>query len=132
MISTCLEVPDHQYLMSGMDNSDLLLRVLRNIITALNTSLEDAKNSTELNITNQAQHFIYSHNKGNLDIGGNTYVIILLSILVLLALLFIMCGLFQKAEAHSNADLSDSLLFDNPQNELMSSYFDAPITTSMI
>ena len=36
--------------------------------------------------------------------GGNTYIIFILSVLVVLAFLFAICGLFHKAEAHKKHD----------------------------
>ena len=113
--------------MTFTDDRDLLVHVLRNV-TAFKTSMD----MFSTNHTKEAQHFTYSDNKENLDMGGHIYVIILLSIIVVLAILFTMFGLLNKAEAHSKSDLTDTLLFKNPQNDVMSSYFEARSTTSLI
>ena len=132
-------------------NGELLLRMLRNA-ASLYTNSSIVQNSTDVarNYTNSSStatnltttpHFTFGAEKSQqldggasdeIEFGGTTYVIVLLSVLVLLAILFTLCGLFHKAEAHSKADLDDSLLFDIRHHDLITSYFDAPSTTSLI
>ena len=137
-----------------MGKTELLLRILRNVsasimdttVTNSTNGLADGAVSSNLNVTmtttshETAQTFsgqdggveAQTSTEGLLEFGGHTYVITLLSVLVLLAILFTLCGLFHKAEAHTKSDLDDSLLFQSRHNNLLSSYFDAPSTTSLI
>jgi hypothetical protein len=112
-----------------------------------NMSLQDGEttvnnnNSSDLDISNRTLKVnvaqigpmkdMAHHNTGLL-IGGHAYVIIILSGLVLLAILFILCGLFHRAEAHKKPDPEGGLLFDNGPNQLLSSFFDAPTSMSLV
>jgi hypothetical protein len=145
-----------------MGKTELLLRILRNVsasimdtgVTNSTNGLADGAVSSHLNGTglttsagnDSAGQTTFGGAVGDRDVGiesksstdallefgGHTYVITLLSVLVLLAILFTLCGLFHKAEAHTKSDLDDSLLFQSRHNNLLSSYFDAPSTTSLI
>ena len=96
---------------------------LRDNDTMIFNNTSDKSSNASVNV-----HILHKQSvtHGKLAIGGHTYVIIMLSGLVVLAILFTLCGLFHKAEAHKKPDFDDGLLFDSRPNHMMTSFFDTP------
>ena len=76
-------------------------------------------------------HFLETYSDRKWFVGGHAYLIIVLSLVVLSSILFTLCGLFYKAEAHKTSDYDDGLLFSR-QTNLISSFFDTPSSSSLV